>query len=305
MSARELVALGTASQVPTRYRNHNGYLLRWDGVGLLFDPGEGTQRQMVIHGVAAHDLHHVLVTHFHGDHCLGLAGLIQRISLDRVPHPVRIHYPASGQVFFDRLRHASIFRDHSILEPRPVQEPGEIAREEDFSLHTLPLDHGVPSWGYRLQEKDGRRMLPERLRALGLRGRAIGELVAQGEVEHEGARIRVEDVSVPRPGQSVAFVMDTRLCDNAFRLASGVDLLICESTFLTSEAREARQHGHMTAAQAGRVAREAGARRLVLTHFSQRYPDIRRFLEEALVEHDDVVAVCDGDVVEVPKRAKD
>ena len=87
LSVRELVVLGTASQVPTRHRNHNGYLLRWDGEGLLFDPGEGTQRQMLRAGVAAHDLNRICVTHFHGDHSLGLAGVIQRINLDRVPHP--------------------------------------------------------------------------------------------------------------------------------------------------------------------------------------------------------------------------
>ena len=96
MSVRELVVLGTASQVPTRHRNHNGYVLRWDGEGILFDPGEGTQRQMLRAGVAAHDLHRICVTHFHGDHSLGLAGVIQRINLDRVPHPVTAHYPALG-----------------------------------------------------------------------------------------------------------------------------------------------------------------------------------------------------------------
>ena len=111
VSVRELVVLGTASQVPTRHRNHNGYLLRWDGEGILFDPGEGTQRQMLRAGVAAHDLNRICVTHFHGDHSLGLAGVIQRINLDRVPHPVTAHYPARGQRFFDRLRYATAYRE--------------------------------------------------------------------------------------------------------------------------------------------------------------------------------------------------
>ncbi len=111
MSVRELVVLGTASQVPTRHRNHNGYLLRWDGEGILFDPGEGTQRQMLRAGVAAHDLNRICVTHFHGDHSLGLAGVIQRINLDQVPHEVTAHYPRSGQRFFDRLRYATAYRE--------------------------------------------------------------------------------------------------------------------------------------------------------------------------------------------------
>ena len=92
MSDRELVILGTASQAPTRRRNHNGYLLLWDGEGLLFDPGEGTQRQMLFAGVTATRITHICITHFHGDHCLGLPGVLARMSLDRVAHPVDVLY---------------------------------------------------------------------------------------------------------------------------------------------------------------------------------------------------------------------
>ena len=117
---RELVVLGTASQVPTRYRNHNGYVLRWDDEVILFDPGEGAQRQMLMAGLSVSPLTRICVSHFHGDHSLGLAGVIQRISLDRVPHPVAVHFPAGGREFFDRLRHATSFWDHSDLRPEPV-----------------------------------------------------------------------------------------------------------------------------------------------------------------------------------------
>ena len=94
---RELVVLGTASQVPTRTRNHNGYLLCWDGEGLLFDPGEGTQRQMIHAGVSASQITRICLTHIHGDHCYGLPGVLSRMVLDRVAHPVYLHYPASGE----------------------------------------------------------------------------------------------------------------------------------------------------------------------------------------------------------------
>ena len=110
MSVRELIVLGTASQVPTRYRNHNGYLLRWDDEGFLFDPGEGTQRQMIYSNVASTAISRICITHFHGDHCLGLAGISQRISLDGAPHPVHVYYPRSGQKYYERLRKASIFQ---------------------------------------------------------------------------------------------------------------------------------------------------------------------------------------------------
>jgi len=302
MSARELFVLGTASQVPTRYRNHNGYFLRWDEHGFLFDPGEGTQRQMRLFGVSVNGIHRVLITHFHGDHCLGFPGIVQRISLDEVPHEVKVLYPASGQVYLDRLRHASIFHDRSNLALSPLRTPGVIEQNASFSIEALPLEHGVESWGYRVVEPDGRRMLPEKLREVGLRGAAVGQLMREGSVEVDGRTVRLEDVSEVRRGQVFAFVMDTRICDNAIKLARGADLLVCESTYLKDLTREAIDHGHMTAEHAATVAKEAGARRLVLTHFSQRYPDVEPFLEEAAAIHPDVVAAVDGDVFQVPKR---
>src|SRR6516225_6642688 len=108
MSPRELVIFGTASQAPTRSRNHNGYLLRWDGEGFLFDPGEGTQRQLLFAGVSAGHITRICITHFHGDHCLGLPGVLARMSLDRVAHPVDAVYPAQNQEVFTRLRHAAL-----------------------------------------------------------------------------------------------------------------------------------------------------------------------------------------------------
>src|SRR5919197_516630 len=126
MSDRAVTFLGTSSQVPTRSRNHNALFLFWDDLGILFDPGEGTQRQMILAGLSAAQITHIAITHFHGDHCLGLAGIVQRLSLDRVPHPVEVIYPQSGQVFFERLRHASAFYEVATLLPRPVTaRPGE------------------------------------------------------------------------------------------------------------------------------------------------------------------------------------
>ena len=120
---RELVVLGTASQTPTRYRNHNGYFLRWDGDGILFDPGEGTQRQLLLAGVSPWTFGRICITHLHGDHCLGLPGVVQRLSLDRVTHPVEVLYPSIGQVYIDRLLHAAVFDEHADLRQRPVPGP--------------------------------------------------------------------------------------------------------------------------------------------------------------------------------------
>ncbi|MEU6342777.1 ribonuclease Z [Streptomyces sp. NPDC046977] len=277
MSARELVVLGTASQVPTRHRNHNGYFLRWDGEGILFDPGEGTQRQMLRAGVAAHDLTRLCVTHFHGDHSLGLAGVIQRINLDRVPHPVTAHYPASGRHFFDRLRYATAYRETVKLREEPVSSETAVLADGAFRLEARRLSHPVEAYGYRLVEPDGRRMLPDRLAALGIGGPAVGRLQRDGEVDG----VTLAEVSEVRPGQRFAFVMDTRLCDAVYALADGCDLLVIESTFLDEDASLAEEHGHLTAGQAARVAAESGVRHLVLTHFSQRYTDPEAFERQA------------------------
>ncbi|MFX4291162.1 MBL fold metallo-hydrolase [Streptomyces bohaiensis] len=317
MSPRELVVLGTASQVPTRHRNHNGYFLRWDREGLLFDPGEGTQRQMLMAGVSAHDLTRLCVTHFHGDHSLGLAGVIQRINLDRVPHPVTAHYPASGQHFYDRLRQSTAYRSSVRIAEHPVRFPpaaretvGSAAPEtaaatapgggahaagggavvaggpagaawsvagDGFVLSAAPLSHPVDAVGYRLDEPDGVRMVPERLAAAGLKGPDIGRLQREGSLRG----VALEDVSERRPGQSFAFVMDTRLCEGVHALAEACDMLVIESTFLDADVSLAEEHGHLTAGQAGRVAATAGVRHLVLTHFSQRYPDAAQFGREA------------------------
>ena len=305
MSQRELVVLGTASQVPTRHRNHNGYLLLWDGEGLLFDPGEGTQRQLLHAGVSAGAITHICVTHFHGDHCLGLPGIVQRINLDRPPHPYTVHYPASGQVYFERLRHASAFHETVELRADPIAGPGELETgDAPFGLRAVRLSHPVESFGYRLTEPDGRRLLPERLAARGVTGPLVGELQRTGAVTApDGSQVTLAEVSAVRPGQSAAFVMDTRLCEGVAELAQGVDLLVIEATFLEADAKLAEEYGHLTAAQAARAAAEAGVGTLVLTHFSQRYPDLDAHLAEARRHFDgELVAAEDLSRVPLPKR---
>jgi ribonuclease Z len=229
VSLRELVVLGTASQAPTRERNHNGYLLRWDGEGFLFDPGEGTQRQMLRAGVSAGDVTRICVTHFHGDHCLGVPGVVQRLSLDRVTHQVVAHYPASGTEFFGRLRRASAFYETADVREEPVIGDGVVARRPAWMLRAARLDHPVETFGYRLEEPDGRRMLPDRLAAAGIAGPDIGRLQRESRIEIAGRVVRLEEVSEPRPGQRFAFVMDTRLCAAVHDLARDVDLLVIES----------------------------------------------------------------------------
>jgi ribonuclease Z len=310
VSNRELVVLGTASQAPTRTRNHNGYFLRWDAEGILFDPGEGTQRQMLFAGVTASQVNRICVTHFHGDHCLGLPGVMQRMSLDRVPHEVNVYFPAAGngEAIFRNLRYAALYHEQAGISEHPVEGDGVIAATTGFTLEARRLDHLVPAFGYRLTEPDGRRMLPDMLAATGIEGPDGGRLQRDGRITaRTGATVTVEDVSEPRPGQKFAFVMDTRLCDGAFELADRADMLVCESTFADADAALADEYGHLTARQAGRIAQEARVRTLVLTHFSQRYgSDNSKIIEEeaALSFGGTIVSARDLQRVPVPPRAE-
>ncbi len=307
MSTRELIVLGTSSAVPTKRRAHNGYFLRWDGHGILFDPGEGTQRQMRYAGISAHDITRVCVTHFHGDHSLGLPGVIQRIARDGVTHPVRVAYPAAGQEYWERLRYATSFVDTEVIEAQPLAgDEVVVSGEDEFTVTALPLDHSIPTYGYRIAEPDRVHMLADRLAARGIRGPAVGRLKAEGFlIDAAGNRVELADHSVVRPGQVFAFVMDTGVCDTAVRLAERADLLVIEATFLNAEAELAARYRHLTAGQAGMIAAQAGVRRLVLTHFSERYgrEEEDRFIAEAAACFSgEIVLAQDVMRVAVPSR---
>lgn len=302
MSARELVVLGTASQVPTRTRAHHGAVLRWDDEVVLLDPGEGTQRQLTLAGVSAGSVTRICITHLHGDHCLGLPGVLQRMSLDGVEHPVDLYFPAEGQEYVDRLRRASAAFDTVEVHEHPVSGDGSVDTWPGLELHARALDHRIQTYGWRLQEPDGHRMLPETLAARGIEGPDIGRLQRDGSLDVGGRTVRIDEVSEPRRGQSFAFVMDTRRCQAAIDLARGVDLLVAEATFLSSEEDLADEYAHLTAGQAAGIAAEAGARRLVLTHFSQRHPDESAFAAEARPVFPDVHAARDLDRIPVPPR---
>jgi ribonuclease Z len=293
---RELVVLGTASQVPTRTRNHNGYLLRWDGEGLLFDPGEGTQRQMIHAGVPATQITRICLTHVHGDHCFGLPGVLSRLALDGVTQPIDLHYPATGEDVVRAL--VSLASPGADLRLHPHGAAGPIAP----GLEVRPLHHRIETYGYRLVEPDGRTLLPDRLAAAGIAGPDVGRLQRGGSLRG----VRLEDVSVPRPGQRFAFVMDTAPCPGAQELAEGADLLVAEATFSDDDAELAAQYRHLTAGQAGTLAADGGVGTLVLTHFSSRYSDVTPLAEQARSRAGGaaVVAANDLDRIAFPRSRR-
>ncbi len=304
VSSRKFTALGTASQVPTRERNHNGYFMRWDEHGFLFDPGEGTQRQMILAGVSASEITKIFITHFHGDHCLGLPGVLQRLSLDRVSHKVEIYYPASGQNFFENLKNSSIYQNVAHIAECSIAKNGVIFQDKNLLVETRKLDHTAESWGYRFEEPDSVSMLPEKLKEYGVHGRDVGRLKESGEIEINGLKVFRADVSSFKKGQSFAFVMDTGICAAAYELAKDVDFFVCESTYLEAETTEAITRKHLTARQAAEIALQANVRQLVLTHFSQRYANVRDFAAEAKTVFPNSRAAVDGQQIELKRREK-
>ena len=306
MSGREFIALGTSSQVPTRDRSHNAYLLRWDQECFLFDPGEGVQRQLTYAGVAAGSIGHICITHFHGDHCLGLAGIAQRLSVEHCDHPVHIYYPESGQAYMDRLCEAAIYKQDVKFVSRPIEqtESGmiELFRTDEYTLSAHHLDHSVPTVGFRLEEPDRRHFVPEKLVSAGVEGRMVGKLLRKGTIRGSSGVVNLGDVSARRPGMVFAFVMDTRPCTGAAALARNADLLVMEATYTSEHKELADRYFHSTAADAASAAAGAGVRQLALTHFSQRYRNADQHLEDAKNIFGDVVVLNDLDRIKIPRR---
>ena len=281
MSVRDLTILGCSSQQPTRYRNHGAYLVRWHDEGFLFDPGEGTQRQFIFANIAPTCVTRIFISHFHGDHCLGLGSMLMRLNLDKVLHPIHCYFPASGIEYFRRLRYGAMYHEMIQVVEHPIVEEGLIVDEEVFSIEAYFLEHGVDNLGWRIKERDFRKFDKECLKRSGVEGPLVRELEQKGAIYVGSQRVILDDVSVIKKGEIFAIAIDTLPCDNVIRVAQDARLFLCESTYLESHRHLAKQHYHMTARQAAECAKQAHVDTLVLTHFSARYQDVHDFVQEA------------------------
>ncbi len=281
MSVRDLIILGCSSQQPTRLRNHGAYLLRWNDEGFLFDPGEGTQRQFIFAEVSPPTVTRIFVSHFHGDHCLGLGSMLMRLNLDKVTHPIHCYYPASGQVYFDRLRYGSIYHEHINVVPHPVFSPGEVHVDENFSIEAFFLDHGVENIGWRITESPVRKFDKHKLDFFGVRGPLVRLLEEKSSLDIGGRSVSIDEVSQLVPGDVFAVAIDTRPCQAVLDVASRAQMFLCESTYLERHKHLAEKHHHLTAREAATMALNAHAESLILTHFSARYQDLSEFEIEA------------------------
>lgn len=281
MSVRDVTILGCSSQQPTRFRNHGAYLFRWNEEGLLFDPGEGTQRQFIFANIAPTVVTRIFISHFHGDHCLGLGSFLMRLNLDKVNHPIHCYYPASGKKYFDRLHYGTIYHETIQVVEHPVSEAGLVEDDGKFRIEATFLEHGVDNIGWRITEPDMRKYDDQALKARGIFGPLVRELINKGFLDINGRHVSIEDVSWIRKGDSIAIVIDTRTCQNAIDIAKGAKILLCESTYQEEHKELAYKHFHLTAKEAATIAKQADVKKLILTHFSARYQNLKDFETEA------------------------
>lgn len=296
--------LGTAASRPTVGRNVSAVLLNRQGELLLFDCGEGTQRQMM-RFQTGFGIDDVFFTHLHADHFLGIIGLLRTMGLQGRTEPIRLWAPeGSRQILHDAVN-LGVERVPFGIEIVELSPGDRIARGE-YDIVPYRTQHGGRSLGYALVEHPRLgRFNPDRARELGVpEGPLFGRLHRGEPVEVDGRVVRPEDVVGPqRPGRRVVYTGDTRPCKETLEIATDADLLIHDCTFGSDEAGRARETKHSTAREAARLARKAGVRRLVLTHLSSRYAEDPKALErEAREVFPRTIVAYDGLEIEVPYR---
>ncbi|HKG22866.1 MAG TPA: ribonuclease Z [Blastocatellia bacterium] len=317
----KVIPLGTSSGKPTLKRTVSAVAVVREGEWLLLDCGEGTQMQIMRAGLSPSRLVSIFITHLHGDHFNGLSGLLSTMGLDRRARQLVlagprgileyldtlarlkilfVNFPLDLQEFTEPERGAKGYRRERTRmgewppgDPRglpvadavPIETPASVYEGQAYRVSALPLDHRIFAVGYRVEERPRPGVFNiEKARALGIpAGPLFGRLQSGQDVQLAGGLVvHPSDVLGPeRKGKSIAYCTDTRPFAASVELARDADLLIHEATYTEELVREADEYGHSTAAQAARIAREAGARRLLLTHFSSRYTDLGPLLDEA------------------------
>jgi ribonuclease Z len=272
--------LGTAASRPTVSRNVSALLVNREGELLLFDCGEGTQRQMMRYGTGF-SVNDIFFTHLHADHFLGVIGLLRTMGLQGRVEAMRLWAPGGGSAILQEAVHLGVERVPFHIEIQELR-PGERVERDGYAVHAYASRHGTRSLGYALVEHERLgRFDPGEARRRGVpEGPLWGRLHRGQAVEIDGHTVHPADVvGPPRPGRRVVYTGDTRPCKATVEIARDADLLIHDGTFGAEEADRARATNHATAREAAEVARRAGVRHLVLTHLSSRYADDPRPLE--------------------------
>ena len=279
-----MIFLGTGGSWPTVKRNVSAIAVKRGGEILLFDCGEGTQRQIQRSGLSYMQIKSIFISHFHGDHFLGLPGLIQTMQLNDRKEPLTIYGPRGISRIVEIVKNLGYFRPSYEIVGRDVDEGDEI-RFDGYSVRPFRVEHNVPALGYVLEEdmRPGRFNKKKALE-LGIpEGPLFGRLQRGESIKLKDGRVITPDMVLgpPRPGRKVVYTGDTKPCNKVVEFARNADLLIHDATFLSDLEDVAIEYGHSTARQAAEIAKEANVDRLVLTHISPRYLDDRAIEEEA------------------------
>ena len=303
MSLR-VVFLGTGGSVPTVGRSLPSLVLRLPREQLMFDCGEGVQRQMVKAKVGFHRLSKIFVSHLHGDHVLGLPGLLQTMALLGREQKLEVYGPEGTAGFLECVKESLQFGLTFTVEIREICGDGVVCEEENYVVEAVRSNHVVEGWSFAFVEKPrAGRFYPEKARKLGVpEGELWSQLQRGVAVELAGGRVvqPEEIVGSMRKGRKIAYSGDTRPFEAFVGFAADADLMVHESTFDDALAEKAEADGHSTPSQAALQAKRAGAKKLALTHISARYPNAELLLEQAKKVFEDTVVAEDFLVLELP-----
>lgn len=268
--------------VPTKDRNQSGIFLSYKGVGVLFDCGENIQRQMKIAGIPLFKINKICITHWHGDHVLGLLGIIQSLGnfKDKV---LEIYAPKGCKKYFKNMCESINF-DFKVKIKFIEVGDGVIFENDKFKILSAKMKHRINCVGYSFKEKDYNKVLMNKLRKLGVKeGPHIGILQSGKNIVWEGKKLKSKDYTRKVIGKKFTYITDTLLVNNCYKLAENSDLLICESPYTSELQDKADEYTHMTARDAGLLASKSNCKQLVLTHISARYKSPEKVEDEAKI----------------------
>lgn len=290
----EIIFLGTSSMVPTKERNQIAVFLRYSTHGILLDCGEGTQRQFKIANISLPKITKILLTHWHGDHVLGLPGLMQTLSSLNYSSKLEIYGPKNTKKRIESMFEAFVFDKHLDFEVTEIVKDGKFFENSEFILEAYRLEHGIETLGFTFIEKDKRKIDMKKAKKLGIpEGPLIGKLQNGHPVDIKGKKIHPDDVSTLQKGKKIAYITDTIPCDGCYKAGQEADIIICEATYSSKLAEKSEEYNHMTAKQAGHIASNSGAKKLVLVHFSARYKNTDELEDDAKNLFDNTVCAYD------------
>jgi len=294
-----IIFLGTGQAMPTAKRNHPAILLKYKNENLLFDCGEGTQRQFRIARQSLSKITRLLITHWHGDHILGIPGLVQTLQLSNYSGILKIYGPKGTKKFMNLILKMFVKVGRIKIEVQEISQ-GKVFETPDFSVYALPMKHQSPCIAYSFEEKDKIRVEKKKVSKLKIPGKLLGKLAQGKNIKWKGQTINSKKVTYKQKGKKVVVVLDTAINSNAVNIAKNADLLICESTYSEKEAKLARDYKHLTAKQAATIAKKAKVERLILTHLSQRYEKNKIIIyEEAKKVFKNISIAEDLDILEI------